>query len=77
MSIRTLRLPDDLEPLSEMAAEMFQYPDHPEWSVQADEVESIAASKAADAVDLEGRWSQSRMLGYPDVAGAGGRLWSR
>jgi GNAT superfamily N-acetyltransferase len=27
-----------------MAAETFQYPDHPEWSVQADELESIAAS---------------------------------
>lgn len=44
MSIRALRLPDDLEPLSEMAAETFQYPGHPEWSVQADEAESIAAS---------------------------------
>jgi hypothetical protein len=30
MSIRLLTLPDDLEPLSEMAAETFQYPEHPE-----------------------------------------------
>jgi len=44
MPIRALRLPDDLEPLSEMAAETFQYPGHPEWSVQADEAESIATS---------------------------------
>jgi ribosomal protein S18 acetylase RimI-like enzyme len=44
MSIRTLELPDDFELLSEMVAETFQYPDHPEWSIQADEVESIAAS---------------------------------
>jgi GNAT superfamily N-acetyltransferase len=27
-----------------MAGEAFQYPDHPEWSVQSDEVESISAS---------------------------------
>ncbi len=44
MPIRPLKLPDDLEPLSEMAAETFQYPDHPEWSVQADEAESMATS---------------------------------
>jgi ribosomal protein S18 acetylase RimI-like enzyme len=44
MPIRNLALPNDLEPLSEMVAETFQYPDNPEWSVQADEVESMAAS---------------------------------
>ena len=44
MPLRFLKLPDDLLPLGEMAAETFQYPDHPEWSVQADEVESMAAS---------------------------------
>jgi hypothetical protein len=44
MPIRLLTLPNDLELLSEMAAETFQYPGHPEWSAQADEIESIAAS---------------------------------
>lgn len=44
MSIRLLKLPDDLEPLTEMAAEAFQYPENPEWSVQSDEIESVAAS---------------------------------
>lgn len=44
MPLRLLKLPDDLLPLGEMAAETFQYPDHPEWSVQADEVESMATS---------------------------------
>ena len=44
MPIRLLKLPDDLVPLGQMAAETFQYPDHPEWSVQTDEAESMAAS---------------------------------
>ena len=44
MPIRSLALPGDLEPLGEMVAEAFQYPEHPEWSVQADEVESMSAS---------------------------------
>ena len=44
MPIRTLNLPGDPEPLAEMIGEAFQYPDHPEWSVQSDEVESISDS---------------------------------
>jgi ribosomal protein S18 acetylase RimI-like enzyme len=56
--IRLLKLPNDLEPLSEMAAETFQYPDHPEWSVQADEVESIAASM----VNYRRMWPVVRLL---------------
>jgi len=58
MPIRLLKLPNDLEPLSEMAAETFQYPDHPEWSVQADEVESIAASM----VNYRRMWPVVRLL---------------
>jgi len=58
MPIRLLKLPDDLEPLSEMAAETFQYPDHPEWSVQADEVESVAASM----VNYRRMWPVVRLL---------------
>jgi len=37
-------LPDDLIPLASMAAEAFQYPDHPEWSMQADEQRSLVES---------------------------------
>ena len=44
MPIRTLSLPGDLEPLGEMVGQAFQYPNHPEWSVQSDEVESISSS---------------------------------
>jgi ribosomal protein S18 acetylase RimI-like enzyme len=42
MAIRPLRLPGDLPPLADMLAETFQYPENPEWSVQADEQEDIA-----------------------------------
>ena len=34
-SIRLLALPDDLEPLSDIAAETVQYPEHPEERLQA------------------------------------------
>jgi ribosomal protein S18 acetylase RimI-like enzyme len=41
MSIRELRLPQDLEELAEMLPNSFQYPENPEWSVQEDERESL------------------------------------
>lgn len=44
MPLRELSLPNDLEPLGDVIAEAFQYPDHPEWSVQTDEIESFVAS---------------------------------
>jgi ribosomal protein S18 acetylase RimI-like enzyme len=44
MSIRQIRLPDDLSPIVEIAAETWDYPDHPEWNVQPDEEESLADS---------------------------------
>ena len=37
MTIRPLRLPEDLSPMLDMAIRTFQYPENPEWSVQADE----------------------------------------
>jgi ribosomal protein S18 acetylase RimI-like enzyme len=44
MSIRKLKLPDDMESLGNVAAEIFNYPEHPEWSVQADEAVSMMES---------------------------------
>lgn len=44
MSIRQLKLPDDLSRIVEIAAETWTYPDHPEWNVQPDEEESLADS---------------------------------
>jgi len=44
MSIRQLKLPDDLIRITEIAAETWNYPDHPEWNVQPDEEESLADS---------------------------------
>ena len=42
MTIRALKLPGDLLPLADMLVETFQYPENPEWSVQADEEEDIS-----------------------------------
>ncbi|MBN1483396.1 MAG: GNAT family N-acetyltransferase [Chloroflexia bacterium] len=44
MSIRSIKLPEDLVRIGEIAAEVWHYPDHPEWSVQLDEEESLADS---------------------------------
>jgi len=41
MSVRDLKLPQDLEVLPAMLTESFQYPENPEWSVQDDERESF------------------------------------
>ncbi len=43
MTMRALRLPGDLLPLADMIVETFQYPENPEWSVQADEEEDISS----------------------------------
>ena len=42
MSIRALRLPGDLMPLADMLVRTFQYPENPEWGIQADEEDDIA-----------------------------------
>lgn len=41
MTIRALKLPGDLLPLADMLVQTFQYPENPEWSIQADEEEDI------------------------------------
>lgn len=42
MTMRPLKLPGDLPLLADMLMQTFQYPENPEWSVQADEEEDIA-----------------------------------
>ena len=44
MTIQQLKLPDDLSRITEIVPETWDYPDHPEWSVQPDEEESLADS---------------------------------
>jgi ribosomal protein S18 acetylase RimI-like enzyme len=44
MSLRKLKLPDDLLRIAEIAAETWNYPEHPEWNVQPDEEKSLADS---------------------------------
>ncbi len=41
MTVRALRLPQDLVPATDMLVRTFQYPDHPEWGVQSDEQEQF------------------------------------
>jgi len=42
MAMRPLKLPGDLLPLADMIVAAFQYPENPEWGIQADEEEDIA-----------------------------------
>ncbi|MDD5264921.1 MAG: GNAT family N-acetyltransferase [Candidatus Bipolaricaulis sp.] len=41
MTVRPLRLPQDLVPTADMLVRTFQYPEHPEWGVQSDEQEQL------------------------------------
>jgi len=42
MGMRPLKFPGDLLPLADMIVAAFQYPENPEWGIQADEEEDIA-----------------------------------
>ena len=42
MTIRSLKLPRDLVLLEDMIVRTFQYPENPEWGIQADEEDDIA-----------------------------------
>jgi GNAT superfamily N-acetyltransferase len=44
MTMRPIRLPDDLIPLGDMLVDTFQYPENEAWSVQSDEQEQIVSS---------------------------------
>jgi len=41
MSMRPLKLPQDLDNLYELIVEAFQYPENPEWNADTDEVEGL------------------------------------
>ena len=41
MTIRKMKLPQDIDVAGRVSLEAFQYPDHPEWSIQSDEKEGI------------------------------------
>ncbi len=43
MTLRALALPKDFIPLEKMLVRTFQYPDNPEWGIQADEQEDISS----------------------------------
>lgn len=43
MTIRLVKLPTDLMPLTEMLVDSFRYPENEAWSVQADEQEQIVS----------------------------------
>lgn len=47
MEYRPIQLPVDLAGLGEMVCDAFQYPENPEWSVQADEKEDISHTIAS------------------------------
>ena len=44
MPIRPLALPRDLIPIADMLVDAFQYPEHPEWSIQSDEQRQFVQS---------------------------------
>jgi len=44
MRLRSLNLPADLAGLSELLPATFVYPDHPEWSLQTDELAELASA---------------------------------
>jgi ribosomal protein S18 acetylase RimI-like enzyme len=41
MPIREIKLPDDFPVFQELTLHAFEYPDHPEWSIQQDEADGI------------------------------------
>jgi len=56
--MRLLQLPDDLLTMAEMAEEIWQYPEHPEWNVQQDEAKSAIES----AKNLRRIWPLVRLF---------------
>lgn len=42
MSLRIMRLPQDIDAVEKISLAAFQYPDNPEWSMQADEIAETA-----------------------------------
>jgi ribosomal protein S18 acetylase RimI-like enzyme len=44
MPVREIKLPDDFPVFSELLLSAFQYPDHPEWSIQQDEADALRST---------------------------------
>lgn len=57
MTIRALNLPKDLAPLEDILVRTFQYPDNPEWGIQADEEDDFAS----DIKSLRRLWPLFRL----------------
>jgi ribosomal protein S18 acetylase RimI-like enzyme len=65
MTLRSIKMPGDLETLKAVAYESFQYPENPDWGLQEDERES--ATSELDA--LRRMWPLLRAVGwmYPPI----------
>lgn len=42
MSIRAIQLPQDFDIIERLGVDSFHYPDHPEWNMEQEEIDSIA-----------------------------------
>ena len=74
MPLRAMKLPADFAPLIDMIAETFQYPENPEWGIQADEHLDLARQ----AKVLKRIWPIFRVLQAvaPPLRGMfGGFVW--
>ena len=60
MPLRDIQLPADLQPLSEMIIQTFQYPENPDWSVQEEEGEFLLDS----INNLSRIWWLLKLAGY-------------
>ena len=74
MPLRPMKLPGDFVPLIDMVAETFQYPENPEWGIQADEHQDMTREMRV----LKRLWPVFRVLqvlspGLRDVFG--GFVW--
>jgi ribosomal protein S18 acetylase RimI-like enzyme len=60
MGLREFKLPDDMHLLLELIPPMFQYPDHPEWSFQADE----SANMVDQLKNVQRMWPIMQVLAF-------------
>ena len=42
MSLRPIKLPQDFDTIERLGVDSFHYPDHPEWNMEQEEIDSIA-----------------------------------
>ena len=60
MSIRPLKLPEDLDNLYTLIIEAFQYPENPEWNIDSDEVDGIKDTVKT----IKRTWPLYRMINW-------------